>query len=648
MDRLGGLGRRMPKTMVLWLIGAGSISGLPLFSGFVSKWLIYNAALEAGQFIPALIAWIVSILTVFYFLKATTGVFLGNETTELTNDVHEVPWPMVFGMAILAGGNILLGIAPQLAVGYLINPLLSAVGSRPVIGVSWLGLTAGSGDWFTTPGLILAILAVGVGVLVYWIAIPARSRELTVKVSPSGMTDVFSGGEALAGSSHLSTSDFSFILKNHLGSFYRRADMDRYYLVLWRQLLRISDILGRISRWLEKRAVTVMLILVMLFGALIELLPKTGGSQSPHAIQLIGWPVILGISLSLSALLCTGYALQKGRRLLPLFALSGLLVLLGQITHQHLMSLLLLEGSSLVALIMVWKSGKTRAVRFVYLLAVLVSAGAIISGTLMLDSASPNLLLWLMITGFAVKLALVPLYLWLPMVAEDTPAPIVGLVVSVVDVAAFGELLMLRQSSPWLFTLTGPWLAIGLFSALGGALLMLAQDDLKRLLAFSTIEDMGYLTLGVTLGGDLGLRGAVLGITVHSLGKALLFSSLAFVESENGPPTLAMRGLTARYPISGFGFLLGALVMMGVPPTAGYIARWRLYGAALQMGFPYLLIMLLSTALALLAYSRVVALCWWGAGDDGDKSHEPTLLRVPIIGLCVLLLLMGLWPGLLR
>src|SRR5271157_3346347 len=180
MDRLGGLGRRMPKTMVLWLIGAGSISGLPLFSGFVSKWLIYNAALEAGQFIPALIAWIVSILTVFYFLKATTGVFLGNETTELTNDVHEVPWPMVFGMAILAGGNILLGIAPQLAVGYLINPLLSAVGSRPVIGVSWLGLTAGSGDWFTTPGLILAILAVGVGVLVYWIAIPARSRELTV------------------------------------------------------------------------------------------------------------------------------------------------------------------------------------------------------------------------------------------------------------------------------------------------------------------------------------------------------------------------------------------------------------------------------------------------------------------------------------
>ncbi len=371
----------MPKTMTLWLIGAGSIVGLPLLSGFVSKWLIYNAALEAGQIIPALIAWIVSILTVFYFLKATTGVFLGNETPETVN-VHEVPWPMIFGMAILSAGNIVLGVAPQLAVGYLINPLLSALALKPVIGISWLGLTAGSGSWFTTRSLILAILAVGGGALVYWIAIPAHSKELTVKVSSNGMGDVFSGGEALIDSSHLSASDFSSILKNHLGLFYRWADADRYYLILWQGLLRISDIFGRISRWLEERAILAMLILMMVLAVLIGLLPKSDGGQSTHAIQPVWWPVILGISLSLLALLFTGYAIQKERRLLPLLAISGLLVLLGQIIHQHFISLLLLEGSSLVALIMVWKSGKTRAVRFVYLLAVFLSAAAIISGTL--------------------------------------------------------------------------------------------------------------------------------------------------------------------------------------------------------------------------------------------------------------------------
>jgi len=645
MDRLGGLGRRMPKTMGLWLVGAGSISGVPLLSGFVSKWLIYIAALEAGQFLPALIAWIVSILTVFYFLKATTGVFLGNETAELTN-VHEVAWPMVFGMAILAGGNILLGIAPQLAVGYLINPLLSALGSKPVIGISWLGLTAGSGGWFTTPGLILALLAVGAGIFVYRVAIQAHSRESTAEASPNGTAAIFSGGEALSDSSRLSASDFSFILKSHLGSFYRWADMDRYYLVLWRNLLRISDILGRISRWLEEHAISAMLILVMFLAMLVGLLPKSGGVQNSHVIQPVLWPVFLGTSLSLLALLFTGYATLKGRRILSLFAISGLLVLLGQIINNHFISLLLLEGSSLVALLVVWKSGKSRSARLSYLLAVLVSAGAIISGTVMSGSASLNLILCLMITGFVIKLALVPIYLWLPMVAEDTPAPIVGLVVSVVDVTAFGELLMLRQSSPWLFAPTELWLTIALLSAFGGALLMLAQNDFKRLLAFSTIEDMGYLMLGVTLGGDLGLKGAVLGIMVHSLAKALLFSSLAFVESNDIPPTLAMRGLAARYPISGFGFVLGSLVMMGVPPTAGYIARWRLYGAALQAGLPYLFIMLLSTILALLAYSRVVALCWWGT-SSANKEHEPSLLRLSIIGLCIILLLMGLWPGLL-
>ena len=650
MDHLGGLGRRMPKTMVLWLIGAGSISGLPLFSGFVSKWLIYNAALEAGQFIPALIAWIASVLTVFYFLKATTGVFLGNETPETTG-VQEVSRPMLCGMAILAGGNILLGIAPQLGVVYLINPLMSAVGSKPVIGISWLGLTAGGGAWFTTPGLILAVLAIGVGILAYWVLILSHPKRLALGVSPSGMSDIFTGGETLTGSPHLSASDFSFILKNHLGSFYRLADMDRYYLVVWRQLLRISDTAGRMSRWIEERAGIAMLVLAIFFAALIGLLPKSDVSQSPHAIQSIGWPVISGISLSLLALMFTAYAIQKERRALPLIAISGLLVLVGQTITHHLASLLFLEGSSLVALLAVWRSGKTRAVRSAYLLAVLLSAGAIVTGTLVVNSASPNQLanlpLCLIMTGFAIKLALVPVYLWLPVVAEDTPAVVVGLVVSVVDVAAFGELLTLRQSSAWLFASTGPWLTIALLSALGGALLMLAQSDLKRLLAFSTIEDMGYLMFGVTLGGDLGWQGAVIGITVHSLAKALLFSSLAFVESDERSPTLAMRGLAARYPISGFGFLVGALVMLGVPPTAGYVARWRLYGAALQAGFPYLLIMLLSTAFALLAYSRAVALCWWGAGNDGNNGHEPAVLGVPIIGLCVILLLLGLWPGLL-
>jgi multicomponent Na+:H+ antiporter subunit D len=326
---------------------------------------------------------------------------------------------------------------------------------------------------------------------------------------------------------------------------------------------------------------------------------------------------------------------------------AGFLAGLGLGVDQLLLRLILLEGSALAALALIWQTATARFVPRVYLLAVLLSAVATASGLLSLDTAPPQLVLALLLTGFALKLALVPLYLWLPLVAEAAPAPVIGLVVAVVDMAAFGELLALRQAAPWLFAPAAPWLGLAVLSALGGAVLMLAQRDLKRLLAFSTIEDMGCLLLGVTLGGELGLTGAVLGATVHALAKTLLFASLSVVEGE-GPPTLDRRGLAARYPLSGAGFLVGALAVLGVPPTLGYAAHWRLYSAAAQVGWPFLAVLLLATSLAVLAYARVVAVCWWGPGEAGHEKArgEPVAVRAALVGLSVILVLVGLWPGL--
>jgi formate hydrogenlyase subunit 3/multisubunit Na+/H+ antiporter MnhD subunit len=178
--------------------------------------------------------------------------------------------------------------------------------------------------------------------------------------------------------------------------------------------------------------------------------------------------------------------------------------------------------------------------------------------------------------------------------------------------------------------------------------MMLAQRNLKRLLAFSTVEDTGYLLLGLTLGGELGLTGAMLGVTVHALAKALLFASLSAPEAD-GPPTLDRRGLAARYPLSGAGFLVGALAILGMPPTAGYLARWRLYSAAAQVGWPFLVLLLLATSLAVLAYARVITGCWWGPGEEeGEeaKGGEPVALKIALVGLSVILVMVGLWPGL--
>ena len=645
MDRLGGLGKRMPVTMILWLIGAGSISGIPLFSGFVSKWLIYNAALEAGQVIPVLVAWMVSLFTLFSFLKATSSVFLSDEGPDSAKG-REVPKAMIAGGTVLAAGSVLFGLAPQMAVNYLINPLLLSLGLTPVIQVSWMGLTVGNGNWFSTAGLVMVLLSLGVGLLLYWMAIPARRSLLAASGPISGTSGIFSGGEPLADPARLPASDFSLIVKDSLAPFYDSVDIDRYYLTFWRILLRGSNILQRGVSSLERHALLAVGVLALILASLAVLFSPAGGNPVSPPIQFSLWPIQFGVGLACLALLFTGYTILKDRRMLLLWAGAGFLCVLGLGVEGHFIRLSLLEGGAFTALVLVWKASEERAASRVYLLAVILSAVAIVGGMLTMGIVQTNLVLALLLTGFSLKLALVPLSLWLPMVAEAIPAPLIGLVVAVVDVAAFGELLTLRQSSPWLFNPTQVWLAVALLSALGGAFLMLAQQDLKRMLSFSTIEDMGYLLFGVTAGGELGIRGAILGLTVHALAKTLLFSSLAFGEADGAPLTLNNRGLTTRHPWSGVGFLVGALAMLGIPPLAGFAARWQLYEAATQMGLPFLGGLLLATAFAVLTYARVIGLCWWGPSRE-NRKEEPALLTVALGGVCIVLLAIGLWPGLL-
>ncbi len=652
MDQLGGVARRLPTTAALWLIMAGSIAGLPLLSGFVSKWLLYNAALQAGQILPALISWVVSVITIFYFLKATTGVFFGEETPVVSR-CHPVSKTMQWGAGILAGGSVLLGVAPQLAVYYLINPLLAGLGMSPVIGVSWLGLTITSTSWYTTAGLILALVAIGVGVLIYLLLAGRPYTAVAGQASLVGSAGIFTGGEPLAATARLPASDFSLILKHGLEPFYRWFDPDRYYLWLWHLGLSIGKVVGKASRSLERRAIpATLLVTAVLFISIILLPVSKFPASGIEGVQ--GWMLPIAICLSSVCLICTASALPGGRLSLFLMAISGILAIGGLSFPSAITRIWLLESAAVFSLLLVWMTSRRGRAAQVYLLAVILSGLATISSTLLLESAQPSLLLALLLVGIAIKLALIPVYFWLPLVAESVPAPVAGLVIAVVDIAAFGELLVVRGTAPWLFNPLAPWLCIAVLSALGGAVLMLGQGNLKRLLIFSSLEDMGYLLFAVSIGSELALQGALYGAAVHSLGKALLFSSLAKVEADGGLKPKA-RLLAVSYPVSGVGFLVGALALTGIPPTLGYIARWRIYTIAAQVS-PWLLgTLLLASAVALLAYARALAVNWWSGGEPGRgfnldqvaHSPEPVLLRIALLTVGILLLVTGIWPAII-
>src|SRR5450631_2927955 len=173
MNKLGGLAQRMPSTTLSWLIGVGSMMGIPLMSGFASKWMLYAAALQSGWAVPAMVAWAASLGTVFLGVKATSAVFLG-PATENTKDAHESPSTMVWGMGFMAAGSVILGVAPQLAVNYLLNPILGIFGLGTGVQVTWFGMFANEGSFSTTGGLVLAVVSLILGGLIYAIAYVAR------------------------------------------------------------------------------------------------------------------------------------------------------------------------------------------------------------------------------------------------------------------------------------------------------------------------------------------------------------------------------------------------------------------------------------------------------------------------------------------
>ena len=639
MDLLGGVSRRMPRTMALWLIGAGAIAGVPLLNGFVSKWLLFNAALQAHQPIMALISWIASIFTIFYFLKATVGVFLGDEGPA-TEHAHEVGWTMRAGIGVLAAGCILLGIAPQLAIKFVINPLLPALGYAPLAGVSWLGFSAGQGDWYATAGLILSILALAVGALIYWIPSAGRRKALASSPSP-----VFTGGEPLSAKGHLRASDFSEMVMSSLGPVYRDLDVDRMWFAIWHAMGRFASGSARLLSGFEGHAVNYLMAGGSLAGVLAWiLLPRPSAVQAVVDPRLT--PLATALFISLAGLLLACWATKSLRQWTLPFAVAGLTACAGVLVSSTIVRSICLEGASVIALLILWRTGK-RPAPHAYLAAVIISAAGMVGGAIAAEHGNVQLARALLLPGVATKLGLFPLWFWLPLVAEWAPAVVAGLIIAIIDVSAFAEVVTLRTLAPDVFSPALPWVLIGVISAAGGALFALAQRNLKRLLAFSTITDMGLMTVALVLAGTWGMEGAILGAAAHAIAKALLFASVSGPEAE-GAAMVNPRGLASRHPLSSFGFVVGGLAVLGVPPTLGYAGHWRIF-STIAGNTPVFVILAGSAMLTVAIYARAIALYWWGA--EMPASPDPRYSRIALgasIALLVLAALVaGLWPRVL-
>ncbi len=665
MNLLGGLASRMPRTTLCWLVGVGNMAGIPLMSGFVSKWMLYAAAIQAGWAVPAVIAWIASLGTVFMCAKATSAVFLG-PPSEAAQDAHEVSRGMQWAMGLMAFGSVVLGVAPQLAYVSLFQPMFSAMGLDTSMRVTWLGMFGGAGTFSTAGGLVLAIVSFILGAAIFAVArISSRPSVSTTVAGSAGILldgggGVFTGGEPLWEHDRLSAADFSHIFEQNWQAFFRWSKVDRAYAYAFQQLCSVARTLALPVAWLEEHAFQGLLVLsaAMIFAGFwlgkASTIPATL-STMPVSPLLIG-----AICIAAVCIVCTT-AVTNENRFLPLqLALPSILTVAGCMTAGEAIRFGLLETAALLSIVPVWKAARSHPSRLVY------ASIVVLSGLCMASSqqlAGPYHLGWsraLLLTGVCIKFAAIPFLFWLLRLADELPPVVLGFVLAVIDIAALGELTLRAQADPSLFSPAVPWLVIALVTSLMAALLMLAQRSIKRLLVLSSIEDFGFLLLGIASISKLGQEGVLLAAASHALGKSLLFIAIASPERD-GAFSRGDVGLAKRYPFSAFGFLIGMLTLLGIPPMLGFAGRWKLYEAALSIHPLLLAGFVLASMLALIAYVISFTSLWWGIPSYDEKHitaidvteryfpplfHESMMLKAVIVLLFVCILGAGLWPNL--
>jgi multicomponent Na+:H+ antiporter subunit D len=222
----------------------------------------------------------------------------------------------------------------------------------------------------------------------------------------------------------------------------------------------------------------------------------------------------------------------------------------------------------------------------------------------------------LFIMGFGLKAALIPFHAWLPDAHPSAPAPISavlsGLLIKVSGVYAMTRVFLnVFGLTPALSTVL---MYLGTVSMVGAAFLALGQKDIKRMLAYSSISQVGYIVLGIGLGTPLGVAGGLFHLFNHALAKGLLFLTSGSIQQSTGTRDLdEMGGLAKRMPFTAATNLVGSLSIAGVPPLNGFWSKLIIIMALIQAGHPvFAVIAVLASVLTLWYYLLIQRKAFFG------------------------------------
>ncbi|HEX2945482.1 MAG TPA: proton-conducting transporter membrane subunit [Clostridia bacterium] len=590
--KLKGIGKVMPVTCGCMSIGILALMGLPPFGGFISKFLMLYAAVSAGYWYFGAFILLGSIIGAIYYIRLIRTIFFEKYEGPA---VKEAPLVMLIPVMILTAVVVLNGLFPQYALNlvkaaadYVAAQGGMAVTTIPQIVVSW--------------PVIVAIPMLG-GLFVYflgkrskktagWISVAVMTASLAAIAVSSGRLDIFA---------------LSFAL-----------------LIAFVALLNLLYSLGYMSHGHAQNR--YYMFFIMMVGGLIGV----ATSKDMFAF-FIFWEIMSSWTLYFSIIHEeTQDALKEGFKYFIFNYIGASFAFLG--------------------MVMITANAGTFD----------IAAIAAKLGSLPVSVAASGIIL--LTVGFLMKAAVLPFRIDFQMHPATAPTPVSGYISSVLlksapywlirllfimgGAAMLGKLGMSGNTPVLMYVVS--WIA-GL-TIIGAGAMALVQRGIKRLLIYSTVSQIGYIVLGLSLGTTLGMSGGLLHFINHMFFKDLLFLCAGAIMVQAHVTRLdEVGGLGRKMPFTLSFFMVGALSLAGIPPFSGFTSKWLIYEACMQQGQVFLALLSLAGSVLTMGYFlKFMHSAFFGTLPKKleNVKEAPWTMLVPMGILSAISLVLGVVPGL--
>lgn len=261
----------------------------------------------------------------------------------------------------------------------------------------------------------------------------------------------------------------------------------------------------------------------------------------------------------------------------------------------------------------------------------------------------------LLLTGFGVKSAMMPLHVWAPDAYSNAPMAYTGLfsgalskmgiygmvLVMITMINQLPEGTLIRDIIAWL----------GGFTAAAATLWAITQDDGKKLLAWSSVGQMGYIIVGVAIGTPLAMLAALFLVVVHAMFKGSLFMVVGAIEKQTGTTDFReINGLIRKMPWTFISALISVIALAGIPPLAGFVSKWMLYEALIQNNNYILVILLFFASTAGFLYCYKFLHGYFLGQEEPEWAHvkeAPVAMVIPMLLLALSTFVLGTFPQLI-